>query len=251
MLGQRLSTLWGNFKSSGSLEKGLWTSKGLSSSMVNMRMVHLPGAEGLDVDASRRSAYWAEWEDVLAQWGGEVYGKELGVGGGLGSDHSRRRRASGWPWRRGAVRRGWSEAQATQHCRTSRVTFSSQRLTHATCLFMSLHKRLMVSNYYYNWRCLKYRVRLFSLCPQPSQMTDSEVETWKHWVAIKMEKGVFLIFPVKDIQLAALLRNFKGQKIFINFQFYRERRSFPWPLVYVYLQMIIAGFSSMEICSLP
>ena len=41
-------------------------------------------------------------------------------------------------------------------------------------------------------------------------MTDSEVETWKHWVAIKMEKGVFLIFPVKDIQLAALLQNFQG-----------------------------------------
>ena len=32
------------------------------------------------------------------------------------------------------------------------------------------------------------------------------------WVAIKMEKGVFLIFPVKDIQLAALLQNFKGPK---------------------------------------
>ena len=49
-----------------------------------------------------------------------------------------------------------------------------------------------------------------------------------------MEKGVFLIFPMKDIQLAALLQNFKGPKIFINFQFhqfYRERQSFPWPLV--------------------
>ena len=49
-----------------------------------------------------------------------------------------------------------------------------------------------------------------------------------------MEKGVFLIYPVKDIQIAALLQNFKGPKILINFQFhqfYRERRSFPWPLV--------------------
>ena len=29
-------------------------------------------------------------------------------------------------------------------------------------------------------------------------------------MAIKMEKGVSLIFPVKYIQLAALLRNFQG-----------------------------------------
>ena len=33
------------------------------------------------------------------------------------------------------------------------------------------------SNYYYNWRCLKYRVRHFSLCPQHAQMAESEVET--------------------------------------------------------------------------
>ena len=58
-----------------------------------------------------------------------------------------------------------------------------------------------------------------------------------------MEKGVFLIFPVKDIQLAALLQNFKGPKIFINFQFhqfYRERRSFLWPLV-TFMRVFVLG----------
>ena len=44
-----------------------------------------------------------------------------------------------------------------------------------------------------------------------------------------MEKGVFLIFSMKDIQLAALLYNSKGPKNI--HQFYWERRSFPWPLV--------------------
>ena len=53
------------------------------------------------------------------------------------------------------------------------------------------------------------------------------------WVAIKMEKGVFLTFPVKD-SLLLFCRILRGQKIFINFQFhqfYRERRSFLWPLL--------------------
>ena len=36
-------------------------------------------------------------------------------------------------------------------------------------------------------------------------------------IAIKMEKAVFLIFPVKDIQLAALLQNFKGPKNIYQF----------------------------------
>ena len=86
------------------------------------------------------------------------------------------------------------------------------------------------SNYHYNWRCLKYPVRHISLCPQHAQMAESEGETMvcpcsicpglgfyfelfllmALWVSIKIEKGVFLIFPVKDIQLAALLQNFKG-----------------------------------------
>ena len=88
-----------------------------------------------------------------------------------------------------------------------------------------------ISNNYYNWQCLKYRVWLFSLCPQHTKMVlrggNFGVSflymawTWflrwafsdwciSLWIAIKMEKGVFLIFPVKDIQLAALLQNFKG-----------------------------------------
>ena len=34
------------------------------------------------------------------------------------------------------------------------------------------------------------------------------IDAFPSGVAIKMEKGVFLIFPMKDLQLAALLQNF-------------------------------------------
>ena len=92
-----------------------------------------------------------------------------------------------------------------------------------------------LSNYYYNWRCLKYPVWPFSLCPRQAQMADSDVATlvcpfgiWPgqgfyvelflflHFpllIVIKIGKGVSWNFKQwKDIYLAPFLQNFKGPK---------------------------------------